>query len=978
MSDAKDRAHDALAELLISGTAPDVVAHYCALAAAAHDDAAATMLSPYGGSIVVCDTETTGLSPRSDALIEIAAVRLDDGIVAGEFHTFVDPQRRIPEDIVELTGITNADVAGAPSAEQAVAAFARFAGEGALVAHNARFDAGFVMAHAAPGQLEGPWVDTLALAQIVLPRLKSHRLHDLSAAFELAEPTHRALADVCALAGVWRVLMEAVRTLPAGLAGAIATLAPGCEWPLRRVFACAAEERPDATFSLTRLRNACAGPTMAAAREDADAVPLEFDSDATIEQAFGKDGIVAGMYAGYEPREAQVAMALDVQAALRDGGVHALEAGTGVGKSMAYLVPLALAARRNHITVGVATKTNALTDQLVYHELPRLAATLDGLRYVTLKGYEHYPCLRKLANALADANAQLDGQELTALAALLVFVSQTPWGDMDALNVHWPGSLRTRLCASSHDCLKHRCSFYPKLCYLHGARCQAAAADIVVTNHALLFRDSAIGGGILPPIRHWVVDEAHAAEAEARKQLSSTMSAAELSRVLERLENTRSGLVATIRAKAASVEGGSMLYGVTASIDEQVGAITALATSFFSYVKELAGTAEDADASYNSVELWVGPQLRASGAWASVERAGRSLVEKLSSLEKRLDDLMSMLEQFEGAFAAQSAELVGLSCSLQEMLGALTLVLDGQDDTRFGSVTLDRRPERMAEALTASTLDIGAELAESFYPNMKSVVFTSATLATGSGEQAFAHFEHAVGLDVLEKERTAATALASGYDFDGHMSVLAAADMPAPGEPGYRDALAELLFGVHVALGGSVLTLFTNRREMEALYRLLKPELSAVGIELSAQLRSTSAAVLRERFCANRTLSLFALRSFWEGFDAPGETLRCVVIPRLPFAKPTDPLSREREHREGRRAWGAYTLPESVIDLKQAAGRLIRSSTDEGWLVLADARVVTRRYGKVFLRAMPTRDVRTLPCEQLLDVLHEQRPGMRE
>ena len=965
----------ALDARIICGTPDDVRERYHALPRLAAEGAGSTLVS---GDVVVCDVETTGLSPENDSLIEIAAVRLEGGEVAEEFHTFVNPGCSIPSEIVELTGISDADVAGAPGPREAAAFFASFAGDDALVAHNASFDRGFLVSSAPEDTLQGPWYDTLALSQIALPRLTGHRLADLAAAFGTSSPSHRATDDVRALAGVWKILLAACENMAPGLPAAIASLSPETDWELRTIFERAAREHPGAGFSLREARKRRVGDSDRAEKPDAEEVPLSFDDDATIERAFGPDGLVAGMYPGYEPREPQTQMALEVQDALRDGACKALEAGTGVGKSMAYLVPLALAAKRNSITVGVATKTNALMDQLVYHELPRLSEALGGLDYVALKGYEHYPCLRKLEH-LAHTARGAQVKEVEQLAALISFISETRWGDLDSTSMHLVPSLRFSAQASPNDCLKTRCPYYNgRLCYLHGARRHAASADVVVTNHALLFRDAELDGGILPPIRHWVVDEAHGAEGEARKQLSHSFSASELEGVLRRIGGARAGVVATVRAKAATVEGGSSLYGPTAAITELVETVQAIETSFFSCVKELSAASGESDSPYDRITLWVGPELRESGGWAQLEGPGRSLAEKLDSLVDKLEDLMTLLEEFEGSFAAQQADLSTAASRLEEMLTALVLVLDGEDKSYVYSVELDRRPDKKAEELCAAKFDVGSELAGFFYPNVRSVVFTSATLAAGAKGDPFAHFEHAVGLDLLPEKRVSCRQLASSYDFDGHMSVLLPSDMPDPRQADYADALAKLLYEVHVALGGSVLTLFTNRREMEALYHRLKTPLQSAGCELAAQTRGSSVQALRERFLSDRGLSLFALKSFWEGFDAPGGKLRCVVVPRLPFGKPTEPLAREREARDGRSAWGKYSLPEAVIELKQAAGRLIRSSHDEGWLVLCDARLRTKNYGKTFLRAMPTTDLRVLTTGEIERVMREERPGKRE
>ena len=967
-ADEQTQPRAALDALLIPGTDEDVRARYHALAEASHD----ATLSLIEDDVVVVDTETTGLDPAYCSLIEIAALRMNGPNIVERFQTFVNPGCSIPEEITELTGITNADIADAPSPREAVAAFAQFAGGCDLVAHNAPFDRGFVMRRAEPGALPGAWIDTLALSQILLPRLKSHRLVDLAAAFGAHPSTHRATDDTEALAALWRILVAALQSMPAGLAGFIAELSPETDWPLRKLFAQAAGAQPGVGFSLRVARRERTELEGLYTKYDANEVPLFFDEDEQVEQAFAADGIAGRMYPGYEPRSEQVEMALEVQHAFRDELFSVLEAGTGVGKSMAYLLPAARAAKGNAITIGVATKTNALMDQLVYHELPRLSDALGGLTYIALKGYDHYPCLRKLER-FAREDEPKPVEVLQMIATLYHFVSQTTWGDLDALNIHWYGLPRDAVRANLNDCLKQRCPFYSR-CYLHGARRFAKSADIVVTNHALLFRSVQMDNGILPPIRHWVIDEAHTMESEARKQLSHSVSARDLELAFNRLTGAHGGLIAKIRRAASQLEGGNVLYGVTADVDDRVDTLRAVSGSFFAYVKELE-SGEKSNSAYSRTTLWISPALRQSGSWANLYGPGRSLMDKLEGLTKRLRDLMSMLEQFEGAFDATQADLSKTTSNLDEMLFALNLVLEGEDDSYVYSAELDRDPERVAEALTAAKLDIGETLANDFYSEQKTVVFTSATLGTGGSDKPFAHFLRTSGLALVDKQRVRTRQLNSSYDFEHHMSVLLPDDMPEPNQAAYRGALKKLLLAVHTAMGGSVLTLFTNRREMESLYHELKPQLKAEGIELIAQTRGTSTKNLRDRFLQDEALCLFALKSFWEGFDAPGETLRCVVIPKLPFGRPTDPIAQEREARESRAAWGRYSLPEAIMDLKQAAGRLIRTSTDSGWLILADARLQTKGYGKSFLHAMPTTDIREATTEEIAEILATQDPG---
>jgi ATP-dependent DNA helicase DinG len=267
-------------------------------------------------------------------------------------------------------------------------------------------------------------------------------------------------------------------------------------------------------------------------------------------------------------------------------------------------------------------------------------------------------------------------------------------------------------------------------------------------------------------------------------------------------------------------------------------------------------------------------------------------------------------------------------------------------------------------------LDVGTALLERFYPDAHSVVFTSATMATGN---VFSHFARTVGLDRLGEDAWDSLRLESSYDFDRQMAVFVPSDIPEPRGSSHLPALERLLLGLHEAMGGSVLTLFTSKREMEALYDRLVGPLEERGLRLLLQGRGASNKRIRDEFLADERLSLFATKSFWEGFDAKGDTLRCVVIARLPFGRVRDPLYEERQDRYGRRAWDDFYLPEAVLELKQAAGRLVRSSTDEGCVVIADGRLSAGKgYARRFVEALPVSDVELLPTDELIARVRER------
>ena len=954
-----------LEDLILPGTPKSVADAYRSLA----DRARTARFGLLEDDVVVLDTETTGLSFKDCELIEISAARLSGREVVERFETFVDPGRPIPPEIQKLTGISQVDVAGAPSPKEAVAALAEFVGGAPVLAHNATFDRTFVEAVPGGANVSDIWIDTLSLSRIALPRLSSHRLADMASAFGCAAVTHNSSDDVDALCGMWRIILCALTDLPAGFLGYLAGMHEEIDWAFRPVLSGLALADEGVRFSLPAVRAKIVAAQQGHVREDAQELdgPMRAPSCEEVTRELSADGVAGRMYDHLERRPEQEEMAREIARALATSTHRSIEAGTGVGKSLAYLLPMALFAQRNNVTVGVATKTNALTNQLVSHELPALAEALPGgLEFHSLKGYDHYPCLHRMDRAAREdlpiAAGKKDGRSdnavgadmLTAIAVCYAYACQSPDGDLDALGIRWRYVPRSMLTTTSGECLRSRCPYYPNLCLLHGARRRAACGDVVVTNHSLLLRDVDADGNILPPIRHWVVDEAHAFESEARRQWAVEVSGEEARIAFELLGGTKTGVLRTLLASSAHLENSTLVCGLLTKAAATTARASVACADLFEAVHGLAGTARGGDAGYDVSTLWIDEAARGSEPWGEVASAGARAADVLAEAVKQLKEAAAALRETDARLAADLGESTRF---LSDLLAGVKLICVEPDPAYVYSAQVSRSRKRAnMEKLCAEKLDVGADLSERWLPEMDTVVFTSATIAVG---ESFEHFDAGVGLDRAGTDKHRDLRLDSSFDFDRNMSVVVAKDMPAPNERGYIDALVDLLFDVHVAMGGGVLTLFTNRRDMERVHAELAGRLAREGLELEQQGKGASARRLRDRFIAEKDLSLLALKSFWEGFDAAGETLRCVVIPKLPFASPNDPLVREREARD-QRAWWKYSLPEAVISVKQAAGRLIRSSTDTGVLVLADSRLVTKRYGRQFIQSLPSKNVQTM------------------
>lgn len=973
MTTAASGVTPALARFLAPGTDAEVAERYARLPQIAAD-------ASWGieDEVAFLDVETTGFDPARDRIIEVAVIVARGPEVLSRYSSLVDPGRPVPHETTQLTGIDDAMLAGAPSAAAVMREVADAIGGHDIVAHHACFDRDFVLAAAerAGVSVAGRWLDSLELARIALPRLRSHRLRDISEAFGIEAPFHRAPGDTEALFQVWRIALAGLADLPVDFVRGLAALSPATNWPLRdalRQVAARGKSRGH-TIDLKPLRAEAVRGHHLPGLADADERELTCPAPDEVLAQFAPGGAVGRMYDGFEAREEQRVMAQAVLDAFGSRTHLAVEAGTGVGKSVAYLVPAATFAMRNCLGVGVATKTNTLMDQLVHGELPRLAQALGGkLHYVALKGYEHYPCLRKVDRRLSAD--ELAPEELANLAALAAWVAQSSWGDLDAVNLHWTSESKRQVACSVEDCTRKRCRYYPNLCYLHGVRRRAGSAHIVVTNHALLFRDRAAAGSILPPLRYWIVDEAHAAESEARKQLSMGADHRAIVALLAAMHaEGRGGAVDSVRtrARATAVRAGhdelaERIERIATRMRAEVTTATTIAGSFFDFLKDLPS----GDDGYDSAEMRVTTELRDRSEWSVAAGVGHSLARRLEAVVGLGRELLTALEEVGGEDLADArADLAGLLSRLREQFEGLEAVLDGADESYVYAVHVSRRRDERRDALTASMLDVGEALVERFYPEAHSVVFTSATIATGDD---FRHFLRTIGLDRLPESCVKTLRLASSYDFDRQMSVFVPSDLPEPIGARHLPALERLLMDVHVAMGGSVLTLFTSKREMEALYDRLAGPLEERGISLLLQGRGVSNKRVRDEFLADERLSLFATKSFWEGFDAKGDTLRCVVIARLPFGRVRDPLYEERQQRYGRRAWDDFYLPEAVLEMKQAAGRLVRSSTDEGCVIVADGRLTGGKgYARHFLDALPVRDVEVATTAEVVERVRER------
>jgi len=898
---------------------------------------------------VALDLETTGLDPARDRVIEVGAVAFTPDRTLATLERLVDPQRPLPDAVARLTGITQADLKGAATAESAVRELINFIGGRQPVGHGARLDMEFLTA-------SGLWdaasdiLDTLDVARILMPAAASHSLPLLATELGFSQPRpHRALDDADATRQLLLRLREDAAALDEGLKESVLALVAPYGWALARFFA-EALTAPNPETPATQV----AGRGSTPPRPGATPPP---DDPHEIAAMLAPEGALAGTLPGYEHREPQLQMVLAVAQIQARGGTLLVEAGTGTGKSIAYLVPSLARAVRQKERVVVSTHTHTLQEQLMNKDLPRLSQLPWDFKACLLKGRSNYISLRRWRRYLAEPCE--NAEELRFKLKVLVWLHTTESGDRSELRLQGREEvLWTHIASDPLDCVGVRCT--AEDCYVHRARAEAEASDLVIVNHALLLADAEVGGGLLPDYDHLVVDEAHHLEESATQGLRQEVDGPGLEALLDRLASRPPGAASA----AGLLEDLRSQPRLGSASNDLEGAI-ALATAARSRVHDLFAVATDfvlerlSDGERREESLRLTPQLREDEDWDGVELAGESAATSLAALETTLRAAVTLARDWLGGEEADQGvrELEIIRGRLQ---GALLLIGEALTNPHPNRVYWFAQTQKDDTVLLRSApLNVGALLRDRVYAERRSIVFTSATLTVGA---TFDYFRSRIGLG----ENVEELVLPSPFDFYHQALVCLPSDFPLPEDEDFDRAVEDTVAETARRAGGRTLVLFTSHRQLRDIHTALKhrvdlDELLILGQGIDGQRRQ----LLKSFQETDRTL-LLGTSTFWEGIDVPGDRLSCVIVVRLPFAVPTEPVFAARAEQL-RDSFSQLALPQAALRLKQGFGRLIRTSTDRGAVVILDHRILGRDYGRAFLEVLPPASRFVGPASEIPD-----------
>jgi ATP-dependent DNA helicase DinG len=890
--------------------------------------------------------ETTGLDIVNDEIIEFGAWRIEDGKQPFSLQFLVNPQQEVSDKILSLTGITRDELGSAGSLEEHREEILAFFKDAIIVGHNLEFDLGFLEKGLRNIFSQEKW-DTLELARIFFPTMGHYRLAVLAEKLALKLPPnykyHRAETDAWITWKLLEACWQKGREYDLSFYDQAKRLLEG--WKSASFFTLLQSEIARSFPERTIRTDLVIKPYdegLFSGEVNKDEIPDEAE---WVLKCFSPEGILHETITGYESRLGQLKMAESVVQGLMQSRHIVVEAGTGIGKSFAYLIPVLWWAKKTGHKVVVATHTIPLQEQLHQKDLPVLARVLPfSFQSVLLKGKGNYCCLKKWASLQINP-LELTGEERIAALYVLSWLRETETGDFQELP-QVPGVRRiwSKLSAENENCDPVRCH-RAGVCFLLKARKRAEDANLVIVNHSLLFSDMKTDFKVLPEYHYLVVDEAHHLHRSALEQLGSEIWLEHVISVIGKLFRSqgqcffttyklRQGHLAALAPAVAWDAFTAKLEGIPEKCEH---VLTQMSELFQLFTKIINGRQSLRLIKAFKKENW----------WYVLETQVENLIGRFTQLISSLADLGEILAGEDmNELDGLRRELAGYQRELEGFKGTLLLILNVEDSLRVTWLE-----QNFSLFLKSSPVEVSKILKEKIFSRLNSAILTSATLSIADS---FTHYLEEIGLS----KNTTSLQVASPFNYENQMNFIVVKNFwkRQNTEEAIAVKIAEFVAGIAAKLKGRTLVLFTSHSLLRATYAPLVKQLETFNLNLLAQGIDGSRGIILSEFLRNSGSVLLGASSFWEGIDIPGRALSCVILVKLPFWPPSLPLIEARselvESQGGNPFW-EFMLPEAVIKFKQGFGRLIRSKADRGVVILLDDRVIEKRYGNLFLSSLP-------------------------
>lgn len=848
------------------------------------------------------DIETTGLSYERDDIIEIGAVKFDGEKVKDSFQTFLQISSPLPPLITHITGITKDNLKDAPFLEDVYEDLLGFVGELPIIGHNIDFDLDFLATKGIV--LSNPRFDTLQLSTIMLPKLPSHSLEIITEALNIKhKDKHRALDDATATADLFNILAKKIAEIDNKTLEKIKSVVSRSNWPLKDLIIAT---KPKSNTKKSPIKE-----------ENSEDKPLLSFDKKNILSFYEENGPLSKIEKNYEVRDPQVKMTEKIIDAMKDEYHLLCEAGTGTGKSIAYLLPAIFKARSEEKKVVISTHTKHLQDQLQNKDIPILQEALSInsnnnnkiFSSTVLKGRKNY--LSKKRFELFMEKTFFQDHEVTMIIKILLWLRNTQTGDREELTLQRKEKFSWNdVCCDAIKC-PHKDSEYLKKCFLAQARQNAQSADIVITNHALLISDTVTSSPVLPEYEYLILDEAHHLESEATQALTLNLTSDLLSHPLNNI-------------KKINQKYSTQVDSLLSKIDVFFGILGIFYEKNIEYANSISN-------------LSIQDHMKSEIEWIKLRESAENIYIKGG---KFIENIKNSISEKESAIKTELE-------TLKEYLHAVSFIILDKKLTSIGPyITWVYLKRDNLPGIKSAPLKIGNHLSGTLFNNIKSAILTSATLTTNN---TFDYIRNQLFLGEEFNE----IQLPSHFSYPDQVEVIIHKNIPVPNSADFFKSMSEIIKKRALENLGKMLVLFTSKRAIEGTYLELMPILKEKDITILAQGVSGSRNKILELFKKDPERSIiFGTNSFWEGIDIKGASLDCVVIQKLPFDPPDDPVwsARARLYDD---PFYDYHIPRAILRFKQGFGRLIRSSSDTGKVIILDSRIIYKNYGHIFINSLP-------------------------
>ncbi|MBH49312.1 MAG: hypothetical protein CMG69_00955 [Candidatus Marinimicrobia bacterium] len=913
-------------------------------------------------TFIAFDFETTGLSKYSDRIIEVAAVLYKDGKPVECFETLINPQIQISDEITRITGITNTMVEDSPTEKEIAEDFFKFLGDHPLVAHNAKFDEGFLYElYNRQSMPEKRYIvyDTLHLARSVLFNLPAYNLGFIAEYFKLSSVgSHRAKKDAENCGNIFLYLVEESASYPLAVISKCVSILKNRTYYNQSLFINLAnlllKRDPQSKGIMTSILDFKDQTNWySKSGNDSNNFP-------DVNDIFGEKGRLSKSISRFEKRDSQIKYIEFIDSVIYNNhSIGIVEAGTGLGKSLGYLYEavkyVCNTDRKKPVVISCYTKS--LQDQLFYKDLPDILEVLDGsLRAVKLKGRANYICLSRLNWLIGDSTGILNDEETAYLLPLIFWLHWTKTGDIDECN----GFLNSRnyrikkmIQSEAGYCTTNICSEYDG-CFLGNIRNHLFQSDIIVINHALLLSDKS-NPNMLPPYDVLFIDEAHNLTDAAYSQYRQNIDRALLKSNLLICQPNFSGnkiwkkMLKLLEKDIKELN--NILYDLEKYIDLAINAVEA----FFERLSDEYGHRFLESSPYiekviiNDVaEEYRNLPSELKAVYSQIRLAEQTI--KL--LYKKLDNFDPNRENINELILTTKQKMD----SLTDLLLSTKFLTSDQDSEwvywQEGVFGRGKKSNSKPEiSLHSSPVDPGFLLSEYLFKDIKSLVLTSATLQV---EHSFEYFLNRTGISSLDNFDLKFSVCPSPFKYNEQVKYFQYSGRQSLSDNPKK--IAEVILKCHSKLKQKILVLFTSYKSLNQVTHYLKIMKEGKDLPIFSQTQASSRYGLLKGMKNSKNGILMGTSSFWEGIDLSGDFLEILIITKLPFQVPTDPIIKAYSQlleQNNRNPFLYYTVPECILKYRQGYGRLIRTTYDEGIFIVLDNRVVLKNYGKQFQDAIP-------------------------